>query len=481
MIQPQSAQSQSAQSQSAQSYSAQGRPTLSLPQVLAFAGIAVPLAAIGLPFAVYMPRFYAGDVGLGLETTGAIFMSLRFWDIATDPLMGYLVDRRPSRWGRIKHWLVLSVPILMVSAWFIYVPGGGLADGGDITPLYLVGWLVVFYIGFTMLQTPHQAWVPTLAASYDERSRLFQWREIISTASLLSLLILPDLLARFAGYDRGQQIMVMGLILLVSLPVTIGVALALVPDRTAPVPSHATADFSRNALSVALRNGALWRILIIEVAIGIAIASTAATYLFAAEWGFGVVQGASAILMLFFLAGFSAIPFWMWVARKTQKHVTVTIISLFAAFAYLSYLPLSGYGGFELLMIGAILSGLAFGSPFIMVRSMMADLVEVELARTGANRAGLYYSLMTSAYKTGASLAVGVPFIMLGVVIGFDPIGENSPEAIRGLMWTFVGVPGVSYLIAAVAAWGYPVTRAVQSQASADLAARGGDGADDGS
>ncbi len=461
------------------------RPALPLSQVLAFASIAVPLAAIGLPFAVYMPRFYAGDVGLGLETTGAIFMTLRFWDIATDPFMGYLVDRHPSRWGRIKHWLVLSVPVLMVSSWFIFVPGGmpsngGVPGGGDITPVYLISWLIVFYVGFTMLQTPHQAWVPTLAAGYDERSRLFQWREIVNTASLLSLLILPDLLARFAGFDRSQQIMVMGLILLISLPMTVGFALALVPDRTAPLPTHATSDFSLKALGIALRNGALWRILIIEVAIGIAIASTAATYLFAAEWGFGVVQGASAILMLFFLAGFCAIPFWMWLARRTQKHTIVMVICLFASAAYMTYLPLSEYGGFQLLMIGAIVSGIAFGSPFIMVRSMMADLVELELARMGENRAGLYYSLMTSAYKTGASVAVGVPFIVLGVVVGFNPTGENSPEAVRGLMWTFVGVPGVSYLIAALAAWGYPVTREVQSQVSADLAARNGPGADDG-
>ncbi len=432
---------------------------LPLLQVLAFASIALPLAAIGLPFAVYLPRFYAGEMGLGLETTGMIFMVLRFWDIATDPIMGYLVDRHPSRWGRIKHWLVLSVPILILSAAFLYMPGPG-----PVTPTYLIIWLLVFYVGFTMLQTPHQAWVPALAKTYDERSRLFQWREIVNVAALLSLLALPDLVARTGGLDETGQIRLMGLILIIGLPVVVLLALAAVPDRTAPLAQGG--DFSLPSLVRALRNGALWRVLIIEICIGTAIAGTAATYLYAAEWGFGVRQGASAVLMLFFVAGFCAIPVWMRLARGQEKHKMVTAICLFAGLAYVAFYFLAGVGGMAALVIGAGLSGLAFGTPFILVRSMMADLVEREVMRTGENRAGLYYSLMTSAYKTGASFAVGIPFLLLALLVGFDPVGENDPATVNGLMLVFAGIPALGYVIAAATAWSYPVTR----QAQADIA-----------
>ncbi len=442
-----------------------GGGALPLPQVLAFASIGVPLAAIGLPFAVYMPRFYAGEMGLGLEVTGAVFMALRFWDIVTDPIMGYLVDRHPSPYGQIKHWLALSVPVLILAAIFLYMPGDG-----PVGPLYLVGWLIVLYTGFTLLQTPHQAWVPMLAHSYDERSRLFQWREIIQIAALLSLLVLPDLAARFGGFDRAGQIMIMGVILIIALPVSIGLATAFVPDQLRPA-SQGKADFSFAGLKAALNNGPLWRVLTIEVCIGIAIASTAATYLFAAEWGFGVTDGASAILMLFFIAGFCAIPFWMWMARRFQKHLAVSGLCLFSSLAFLSYIPLSQIGGFAALMVGALLSGLSYGSPLILARSMMADLVEREWARSRENRAGIYYALMTSAYKTGASVAVGVPFILLGLVAGFDPVGDNDAQAVQRLMMIFVGVPATAFLMAAVLAWGYPVTREMQKSFSTQMAA----------
>ena len=55
---------------------------------------------LGLPLTVYLPPFYEGPIGLSVGTVGIIFMIARFWDIFTDPLMGALVDRYPSKWGQ---------------------------------------------------------------------------------------------------------------------------------------------------------------------------------------------------------------------------------------------------------------------------------------------------------------------------------------------------------------------------------------------
>ena len=95
---------------------------LSLPRVLAFSSLSIPLAGVGLPLAVYLSPLYANEVGLGLEMTGLLFMLLRFWDIFTDPVMGYLVDRYRSPLGRVRHWILLSIPILAIATFFIYMP-----------------------------------------------------------------------------------------------------------------------------------------------------------------------------------------------------------------------------------------------------------------------------------------------------------------------------------------------------------------------
>ncbi|HCJ18429.1 MAG TPA: MFS transporter, partial [Hyphomonas sp.] len=154
-----------------------------------------------------------------------LFMVLRFWDILTDPVMGFVVDRYRSPWGRVRHWIVLSVPILGLATYFIYMPERGAGPG------YFVVWMLLFYVGFTLLQTARSAWVPAIATDYDDRSRFFTWAEVLSIISMLALLAVPAILAA-AGVevDRFGQVEVMGWALLISLPIVAFLACTFVPD-----------------------------------------------------------------------------------------------------------------------------------------------------------------------------------------------------------------------------------------------------------
>ena len=417
--------------------------------------------------AVFVAPMYADQLGLGTTMVGLVFMILRFWDLGTDPVMGWLVDSRPTKRGRIKHWLVASVPVLMLGAFFMFMP-----MGDTVSPGYLVIWLIVLWLGFTMLQTPHQSWVPMITTVYDERSRLFMWREIISTVTLLALLIIPTLLAINYGIDRRGQVMAMGVILMIVLPLTVTLAIAFVPDP-APAQDAPKMEFSWDAIKVAFKDPNMVRILMVEVLVGIAIAGTGGTFLFAAQWGFGVTALAPVILMVFFIAGFAAMPVWIWLSKRTEKHLVFMGTAIWSIVTYLVYLPMSAMGGGAIpLLIAAIVSGLGYGTPFILARSMVADIIEAEQAKTGENRSGMYYSLMSGSYKTGASFAIGIPYILLGAFVGFDPSGDNSPEVVRGLMLVFVGVPVVSYTLAALILRNYRLTRSEQQANANKLAAQ---------
>lgn len=438
---------------------------LSFPRVLAFGSVGMPLAAIGLPMAVFVAPMYAEQLGLGTTMVGLIFMILRFWDLGTDPVMGWLVDTRPTKRGRIKHWLVASVPVLMLGAFFMFMP-----MSETVSPAYLVVWLIVFWLGFTMLQTPHQSWVPMITTVYDERSRLFMWREIISTVTMLALLVIPTILAIQYGFDRRGQVLVMGVILLAILPITVALAVLFVPDPP-PKRDAPKMTFSWPAMLAALKDPNMARVMSVEILIGVAIAGTAGTFLFAARWGFGVTDFAPIILMVFFISGFAAMPFWIWLSKKTEKHQAFMWTAAWAIVSYMLYLPFSAMGGgVWLLLIAALVSGLSYGTPFVLARSMVADIIEAEQARTGENRSGMYYSLMSSAYKTGASFAIGIPYILLGVWVGFDPSGDNDAGVVRGLMLVFVGVPVVAYTLAALILRNYKLTRADQEANAAIVA-----------
>ena len=51
---------------------------------------------------VYVPPFYAAEMGLEIAAIGMVFFLARGWDAVIDPVMGNLSDRTRTRWGDVN-------------------------------------------------------------------------------------------------------------------------------------------------------------------------------------------------------------------------------------------------------------------------------------------------------------------------------------------------------------------------------------------
>src|ERR1700757_1149916 len=80
-----------------------GRP--SRRDLALFSSPCIALAGVGLPLTLFLPNFYASRLGLSLSSVGVAFMTVRLVDIGVDPLLGVLMDRTCTRWGRYRPWL----------------------------------------------------------------------------------------------------------------------------------------------------------------------------------------------------------------------------------------------------------------------------------------------------------------------------------------------------------------------------------------
>jgi len=126
--------------------------------IAAFVSPGIPLSALGLPLLVYLPPFYAEEMGLGLSLVGTIFMITRFWDVFTDPILGILSDRVTTPLGRRRHWIILSVPILMICVYKVFIPEA------QITGNHLLSWMLLLYVGWTLLSISHMSWGAELSS-----------------------------------------------------------------------------------------------------------------------------------------------------------------------------------------------------------------------------------------------------------------------------------------------------------------------------
>ena len=60
-----------------------------------------------MPLYVYLPGYYADELGLGLSAVGAILLIARLFDVFSDPIVGAISDRYHIRHTRRKGLMVL--------------------------------------------------------------------------------------------------------------------------------------------------------------------------------------------------------------------------------------------------------------------------------------------------------------------------------------------------------------------------------------
>ncbi|PZN93308.1 MAG: MFS transporter [Alphaproteobacteria bacterium] len=442
-----------------------------------FASPQLALATLGLPIVIYLPAFYAGPMGLGLATTGFIFMLTRFWDVFTDGLLGWAADRFPTRWGRRKIWMLVSTPLMVGGTVAICFPPAGAGA------FYLFFWLSFIYIWWTLIHLCHIAWAAELSDSYDERSRIQSRVLAVYFSGLLLVLTAPILVGAVLG-DSGleQKVEAMGIYAAVLLPITVLAAVFMVKEKPVPrrVPGERPMGFGEG-LKLAARNPALLRLLGVDMLAGLAGGTASGLFVYVTTDLFrlqgalslgGVAVDPGALLIFTYLGAFFGVPLWLKLSYRVGKHRAVAASALvtIAAFGYAMIMP---KGDFLAASVFYLVNGIAFGAAPFLDRAMLADVVDLDQAQTGEQRTGFFFALMSMTNKIGYALPVGLLFPLLDLV-GFNPNGGNSGAPLMWLAVMFVGVPVLCKLSIIALTWNFPITRAMQAELRAKLSAQEG-------
>jgi Na+/melibiose symporter-like transporter len=110
----------------------------------------------------------------------------------------------------------------------------------------------------------------------------------------------------------------------------------------------------------------------------------------------------------------------------------------------------------------------------VLPASIQADVIDIDTAATGAERAGLYLGLWALATKLAFAGAVGLAFPLLGAA-GFDPgAGMKTQAGLVMLGLLYAGLPSLLKLGAIALVWNFPLDRAALGEVEARIAARAG-------
>ena len=424
----------------------------------------IPLAALGLPLAVYLPEYYANDLRVPMASVGAAFLLVRMIDIGVDPLVGALMDRTRSRWGRFRPWLTAGAPILMLGVYLLFMARPGVGES------YLLGALTVVYVGFSIAVVGHFSWASTLSDSYHGRSRVFATLQALVLVGVLLALALPPALAHLTPSNSAAGMHAMGWLVIVTTPLTLAAAFVSAGERADARPQT---DARLGDYLSLLKNRTVLRLLGIDQSLQLAAQITAVLFFFYFEQAKHFSKGDAGLLLLsYFLGGLAGAVIWLKLAKRLGKHKALAAASVFYTLSQTAALFMPA-GNMAVGLVLMAIAGLPFSAPGVLVRAMLADLGDEQRLKSGADRVSLFYALQIGNSKLAAAIAVGMTFTLLAM-IGFHATSgsANSAQSLIGLRLLFALAPGVLGLLAAWLAIGYPLTAERHAVIAGQLAER---------
>lgn len=453
-----------------------GAKRLSTWQLAAYGQLVVPLAVIGLPVAVYIPPFYSGTLGLDLAAVGLILMLARFSDVITDPLIGRLSDRTRTRFGRRRPWVVAGVPLMMLSAYMLFLPGE------EVSNLYLLIWIAAIYLGYTLITIPYGAWGAELSGDYHERNRIAGSREIFLLIGLLIAISAPIAGAYWNGDGEAQgaasrsAVGILGWLTVILLPLCALISFTSVPE---PVIQETKTIPFRRGLAVAMKNGPFRIILLSSIFGALAGSINVGVVIFFYEHVAEIGEASTILIFLLFVAGVIGSPFWVWLGGRIGKHKAIAVAGFASMFVF-ALVPLVIYVVkpaapelvFLCFLFVTIVQGLAFGAAPILGPSIIADVVDLDTLKSGEPRAAFIFAFIGMVRKVFEAMGVGIALPILAYA-GFNAqSSDNSPEALLTLLIMFCIVPLLLWLVSIAIILRYPITRERQQRLRSALERR---------
>ena len=423
---------------------------MNLFQRLSYAALNFPTSAAGMPIFIFILPYYAGDLGLGLSLVGILFFLGRLTDIVTDPIMGVLIDRFPSRWGKHKHWIFISAPIFMVATYLIFLP-----PTSNPSSLYFFVSLFLVYLSFTLSSITQLSWSTFLAPDYDDRTRLLTLREFMALLGMFCVIAIPAIVELY-DTSLSAKVSAIGVFVLIVIPLITINGLYQVPDtKLKKVQSKIENPFK--TFKSFFGNSMLNKIVLAAALIAFCMSLNGALYLIWMDVVMELPEYSSRLMLMYYLVSVFGLGIWRYLSIKTSKHFAAGISCLYAI-----VILLIGFIGFffirdmdqslKLIAVGSfiVLYGFSFSGPMPLINAIIADISDKLSLEQGENISGTVFSYLTTITKVGFALAAVVPYLVLELVWGFDiTLGTENTEASKmAIFYIYTFVPIICYSIA---------------------------------
>ncbi len=410
---------------------------------LIYAFNALPLALIVFPLFVFVGEHYSSSLEVSLLGIGVIFLFVRLLDGILDPLVGLLSDKFNFLLGRRKFWLVISLPITTLSVWGLFV-----ADtSGQFALQYFAINIVLLTIGLSFFGPPYYSLGAELSKEYLERSKIAFLREgffLLGTISAAFIYALSD------GSTEALRNIALAIIIL--HPTTIFLSLIFVSENSEENNIEGVIGFI-NIFETIKTEKRVQKFLLSQFFNSAANGIPGALFAFFVIHQLGREDLVGPLMLVYLISGVVGVPIWIFLGRFIAK-TKLWCFSISFSIVIFTLVFFVGNDDVFLFIIICILTGLSVSADNALPTSIQADLLDEDFKKTGSNRSGAFFSILSVINKTSA--AVSGAFVLLFLHwVEFNPMGNNKVATLFYLTCLYALAPIILKLLPLFTMWSF--------------------------
>ncbi|MFD0716595.1 glycoside-pentoside-hexuronide (GPH):cation symporter [Paenibacillus sp. GCM10027626] len=417
---------------------------------------------------MYLMFFYTDVYGLNVAAVGTLFLVARVIDAFDSPIIGVLIDRTDTRWGKSRpYFLWLAVPFAIVAVLTFTTPD--FSDTGKL--VYAYATYITLGILYAAINLPLTSLLTSMTSNSGERTVVNSVRMIFGQLGglIVSVGALP-LVAFFGGGNQRQGFLWTMVLFAAVAVVFFFMTFANTRERVQIAGGKQTVPF-KESVKALKGNLPWWLLLFINVFFWIAFTSKGQSTAFFLKYNFGredlipLVNGLNVLM----LAGIGLMPL---VASRIGKRNTSLLGMAVGAGSQLIVYAGAVMNSVPVIVGAAIIGNIGIGFAAGLMYAMLADTVDYGEWKSGVRAQGL----LTASSSFGVKFGMGIGGALAAWILAtgnYVPNGTQAASGLAAIQFNFVWTPFICFMVCVLLFLFYKIDP-IEKQMIGELEARRG-------
>lgn len=392
--------------------------------------------------------YYFNDIlGISASFTSVMMMCAMIFDAFNDPIMGILVEKTRTRFGKFRPWIFTGT---LLNAFVLYmmftVPET--LQGGSLL-VYASAAYVLWGVTYTLMDIPFWSMIPAITHPGKERETLSVIGRTSSSVgyaipTILTLLVVPVIASSERLGFSYFALAVAVIFVITEIICVCQVKEKTTVDRQAPKVSEMLRSMLANDQTLVVVAG------IVIFNTSLYLTGQLGIYFFKYDIGnealfslFGSIGGAAQIISM---AIFPLLRKRFSCTQLFYIAIGVTAVGYAALFGFASM----GVTNIAGLGAAAFIIYFGFGVATVLTTVFLADTIEYGEAKNGSRNESVIFSMQTFVVKLASAVSVLVAGVGLDVIRLDNTLPVQTPETLFGLRFMMTGIPLLGLIAAAV-------------------------------